>query len=182
MSNAPDLGALYLQHRDALHKVAAGVLRNAGRADEAGDAVQEAIVSILASPPENVRSWEALLVSAVKRKAIDRLRSADVRHAGGELTDTAHDRMDDVDVADSVADRLDQQARARIVRSCLDVLDPRNRKAVWETVAMQRPRSEVAKELGVTPSRVSQMTTSSLATLQREMRRREDIDDELPRA
>ncbi|MDK6499285.1 sigma factor, partial [Escherichia coli] len=66
----PDLGALYLRHRDAMHTVAASVLREAGRASEAEDAVQDAIVSIMASPPENVRNWEAFLVTAAKRKAL----------------------------------------------------------------------------------------------------------------
>lgn len=63
MSNvSPDLGALYLRHRDAMHKVAASVLREAGRASEAADAVQEAILSVMTSPPRHVRNWEAFLV------------------------------------------------------------------------------------------------------------------------
>ena len=52
-----------------MHKVAASVLREAGRADEAGDAVQDAIVSVLASPPGKVANWEAFLVTAAKRRA-----------------------------------------------------------------------------------------------------------------
>src|ERR1700728_3558476 len=67
----PDLGALYLRHRGAMHKVAASVLREAGRASEAGDAVHDAIVSIMASPPRDVRDWEAFLVSTAKRRALD---------------------------------------------------------------------------------------------------------------
>jgi hypothetical protein len=35
----PDWAALYQQHRDAMYRVAARVLRGAGPADEAGDAV-----------------------------------------------------------------------------------------------------------------------------------------------
>ena len=53
----PDLGALYLRHRDAMRGVAASVLREAGLADTAGDAVHEAIVSIMKSPPGDVRDW-----------------------------------------------------------------------------------------------------------------------------
>ncbi len=72
----PDLGALYLRHRDAMHRVAASVLREAGRASEASDAVSDAMVSIMASP-RDVRNWEAFLVTAAKRKALDRVRSAE---------------------------------------------------------------------------------------------------------
>lgn len=170
----PDLGALYLRHRDAMHKVAASVLREAGRASEADDAVHDAIVSIMASPPENVRNWEAFLVTAAKRKALDRIRSAEVRHAGPEFVEASHDRADDSDLGEDVADAIDQQERAGHAWDCLSVLDERHRKAVWETTALGRPRSEVAMELSVTPARVSQMTTRSLAVLREEMRRREE--------
>ncbi|MEH3138815.1 MAG: sigma factor [Mycobacterium kyogaense] len=73
-SPRPDLGALYLAHRDAMYKVAASVLRDQGLQSQAADAVSEAIVSILASPPENVANWEAFLVTAAKRKALDIIR------------------------------------------------------------------------------------------------------------
>ncbi|WP_245702841.1 sigma-70 family RNA polymerase sigma factor [Arthrobacter subterraneus] len=157
-----------------MHKVAASVLREAGRASEADDAVHDAIVSIMASPPENVRNWEAFLVTAAKRKALDRIRSAEVRHAGPEFVEASHDRADDSDLGEDVADAIDQQERAGHAWDCLSVLDERHRKAVWETTALGRPRSEVAMELSVTPARVSQMTTRSLALLREEMRRREE--------
>lgn len=40
-SMTPDLSALYLRHRDAMHKVAASVLRDAGHASESDDAGSE---------------------------------------------------------------------------------------------------------------------------------------------
>jgi RNA polymerase sigma factor (sigma-70 family) len=172
-SPPPDIGALYLQHRDAMYRAAASVLREAGRASEAGDAVQDAIVSILASPPGNVRNWEALLVGTAKRRALDRLRSAAVRHAGGELDDT-HDRAErGDDLADDVASAVDSQRRAALAWDSLAVLDERHRKAVWDMVALERSRSEVAAELGVTPARVSQMVTAALKDLRDEMNRKE---------
>lgn len=175
MSNvAPDLGALYLRHGDAMHKVAASLLRDVGRASEAADAVHDAIVSIMASPPHSVRNWEAFLITAVKRKALDRIRSAEVRHAGPEFVEATHDRADDSDLAEDVADALDLHERAGHVWDCLSVLDDRHRKAVWETVALGRPRAEVATELSVSPARVSQMTTRSLVLLREELRRREE--------
>lgn len=178
MSNVPpDLGALYLRHRDAMHKVAASVLREVGRTSEAADAVNDAIVSIMASPPREVRNWEAFLVTAAKRKALDRIRSAGVRHAGPEFVESLHDRADGTELADDVADALDQEDRGAVIRDCLSVLDERHRKAVWETVALERRRSEVATDLGVSPARVSQMTARALALLREEMSRREGNDE-----
>jgi RNA polymerase sigma-70 factor (ECF subfamily) len=160
-----------------MYQVAALVLREVGRASEAADAVNDAIVSIIASPPTDVRNWEAFLVTAAKRKALDRVRSAEVRHAGPELAEAIHDRADGVDLAEDVADAMDRKEQASHAWDCLSILDDRHRKAVWETVALERPRSEVAAELGVTPGRVSQMTTRALALLREEMNRREGRDD-----
>jgi RNA polymerase sigma factor (sigma-70 family) len=172
-SSPPDIGALYLQHRDAMYRVAASVLREAGRASDAGDAVQDAIVSILASPPVGVQNWEALLVSTAKRRALDRLKSASVRHSGGEL-DEGYDRAEPGDdLADDVASAVDSQRRAALAWDSLAALDERHRKAVWDTVALQRPRGEVAAELGVTPARVSQIVTAALKELRDEMNRKE---------
>ena len=173
----PDLSALYLRHREAMHKVAASVLHEVGHASESGAAVHDAIISIMASPPQNVRNWEAFLITATKRKALDRVRSAAVRHAGPEFAEAIHDRPDDSDIAEDVADAIDRQELARHVWDCLSVLDERHRKVVWETVALERPRSEVAAELKVSPARVSQMTTRSLVLLREEMRRREGNDE-----
>ena len=36
--------------------------------------MNDAIVSIMASPPKNVENWEAFLVTAAKRKALDMIR------------------------------------------------------------------------------------------------------------
>lgn len=174
----PDLGALYLRHRDAMHKVAASILREVGRSSEKEDVVSDAIMSIMASPPQNVRNWEAFLITAVKRKALDRIRSAEVRHSGSELADTAHDRADGSDLEEEVVEAIDRRKRAGAVWDCLSILDARHRKAVWETAALERPRSQVAAELGVSPARVSQMVTRALALLREEMQRREEENDE----
>lgn len=169
---SPDLGALYLRHRDAMHRVAASVLREVGLAADAGDAVQDAMLSIMASPPTDVLDWEAFLVTAAKRKAIDRVRSAAVRHAGPELDDQ-HDGPNDMDIAEDVADDLDRQLLSARAWDCLSVLDDRHRTAVWEFVALERPRTQIAIELEVTPARVSQMVSRALELLRQEMDRRE---------
>lgn len=174
----PDLGALYALHGDAMHKVAASVLRPAGRHHEAADAVHDAIVSIMASPPKDVRNWEAFLVSAAKRRALDRLGSAAVRRAGSALPSTIDDVADDVDIEQDVVEYIERARRAGIAWDSLSLLDDRTRKAVWEYIALERPRAEVAAELGVSPSRVSQMVKQALALLQAEVTRREGNGNE----
>lgn len=172
-----DLAAVYVQHGEAMHRMAASVLRGVGRASEAADVVHDAMVSIMASPPKDVQNWQAFLVTAVKRKALDRVSSAEVRHYGGsEHSETDRDRADDSDFADELVSDLDRQEHARHARASLSVLDERHRKAVWDTVALERPRSEVAAELGVSPARVSQMKTRALAILLEEMSREEKND------
>lgn len=169
----PNLGALYLRYRDAMYKVAASVLWEVGRASEAGDAVNDAIVSIMTAPPKHVRNWETFLVTAAKRKALDRVRSADVRHTGPEFVESVHDRADGTDIAEDVATDLDRKERATVARDCLGILDERHRKIVWKIVALEQSRGEVAAELAVSPARVSQMTTRALVLLREEMNRRE---------
>lgn len=164
----PDWPALFLRHRVAMYRVAASVLREGGLADRAEDAVMDAIMSLMNSPPPGVREWEAILVSAAKRRAIDILRSASTRHAGPTLADD-HDRPADSYVADDVAEYVDRQRACAVLWDKLAVLDARHRTVAWECVAMGRPRAEVAAELGVTPARVSQMRTKALELLREAM-------------
>ncbi|WP_253182721.1 sigma-70 family RNA polymerase sigma factor [Arthrobacter sp. SW1] len=178
----PDLAALYQRHRDAMYKMAYSVLRGAGRSSDAADVVSDAVVSIMTSPPQNVRNWEAFLLTVVKRKALDRLKSAEVRHAGPALVEAVHDRTDGTDVVEEVLDAVEREDRAAVIGNCLEALDERHRKAVWDTIALERPRAEVAAELNVSPSRVSQMTTRALALLRDEMRSRKEDDDGRQRA
>lgn len=147
-----------------MYRVAATVLREAGIADQAGDAVQEAMVSLMASPPDDVRVWEAVMVATAKRRALDRLASAAVRHAGPELGED-HDHAGLGDLSEEVAEATDRQRAAARLWDNLAVLDDRHRKVAWEYIALERPRADVAAELGVTPARVSQMAKRALEQL-----------------
>lgn len=177
-----DLAALYHQHKNAMHGIAAMVLRDVGLASEAPEAVQDAMVSILESPPEGVRSWEAFLVTAAKRKALDRVRSARVRHSGPALSETGHDFADGTDTAEDVADAIDLQRRAGYVWDALPILNEQRRKVAWGVVAKERPRGEIAAELGVTPGRVSQIRKEALAELRDIVLKAEEEDHEERRA
>lgn len=167
----PDWAALYQQHRDAMYRVAARVLRDAGRADEAGDAVSAAMESLMKSPPADVKNWQAVMVTAAKRRALDFLGSAAVRH---EVAVEESRRFDSaVDgLADDVAELVDRQRAGAVVWDKLALLDDRHRAVVREYIQSGRPRQQVAAELGVTPGRVSQMAKEALRIL------REALDSE----
>jgi RNA polymerase sigma factor (sigma-70 family) len=162
----PDWAALYQQHRDAMYRVAARVLRGAGRADEAGDAVSAAMESLMKSPPANVLKWQAVLVTAVKRRALDLLGSSAVRH---EVATDALRLPDSVvdGLADDVAELVDRQRAGAVLWDKLALLDVRHRAVVREYIEWGRPRQQVAAELGVTPGRVSQMAKAALRILRK---------------
>ncbi len=153
-----DWAALYQKHRDAMFRVAYGVLRSSGRTDLADDAVQNAMESLLSSPPaESPRSWEALLVATAKRRALDMVRSAAM--AKGAVLE--EERPLQVALAD-VEDAFDRLARMASARAAIAQLDSQAQYVLGQYVVLERPRAEIAAELGVTPSRVSQVATQSL--------------------
>lgn len=157
-----DWAPLYKKHRDAMYGVAYEVLRGSGRVDLAADAVQEAIVSLMKSPPkESPRSWEALLVATAKRRAIDMIRSAamvrGVTFSEEYLPGGVPSGEDDA------LEWLEKIARARPV---IARLDAQARTVLAQYVVLDRPRAEVAAGLHVTPARVSQIATKALSEIQ----------------
>lgn len=160
-----------------MYRVAVAILRQGGLADDAADAVNDAIVSIMKKPPQNVVNWEAFLVNAVKRKAQDRLKSAYVRHSGPALQPSVHDRDSGTSVVEEVLDGFDRSRAAELAEKYLSALNARLRQVVWDTVALERSRDDVARDLGVSPSRISQMRTEGLSILRQTMTREEEVDE-----
>ena len=173
MSSPPDWGALYTAHKDAMYRVVRTALRGSGLLDQADDAVQEAVRSLMASPPQEAKSWEAVMVSAAKNKAIDLVRSAAVRHAGPEVDDQHYKREAYLDLSEDVAEDLDRQRTAVRVRAWLNVLPNRDRDVVWRRSALEEPRKQIAADLGVSPGRVSQITEGALERLRDEIEKEE---------
>lgn len=166
----PDWAALYQKHREAMYRVAARTLRGGGREAEAEDVVMAAMESLMKKPPRNVTNWEAMMVKATIRRALDLLKSAEVKHSSGvELVD--HDGALPGTLEDDVAEAVDRQRDAAAAWGALSSLDVRHRQAVWEYVAKGRSRDDVAAELGVSPARVSQMTTKALKELKEVLER-----------
>ncbi|MCM3895781.1 sigma-70 family RNA polymerase sigma factor [Gordonia sputi] len=161
-----DLGAVYQRYRDLMHRVASAKLRDSGRTSEAGDVVQDVIVGMMSSPPTGVKNWESYLVRAVQNKVTDRLRSAAVKHDGGPIDEVSErETPSEADVANEVVEAIDLVHRAGVAWDCLSVLSDRERGAVWEHVAKERSRKDVANELGVTPQRVTQLKNNALEKL-----------------
>ncbi|WP_193752236.1 sigma-70 family RNA polymerase sigma factor [Microbacterium oxydans] len=156
-----DWAALYQKHRDAMYGVAYEVLRGSGRVDLADDAVQEAMVSLMkAPPPEPPRSWEALFVVTAKRRALDIVGAAAMKKGSKfseEYVPAARPPDDD-----DALERLEKMARARPV---IAGLDAQEHVVLAQYIVRDRPRGDVAAELGVTPGRVSQISTRVLSKI-----------------
>ncbi len=163
-AGSPDWAALYQRHRDAMYRVASKVLREVGLADRAEDAVQDAMVSLMKAPPVGVGSWEALLVSTAKRRALDILDSAAVRRSGPQLGEE-HDVADPDSHTDDIDVVLDRQRVVAQLRGHLARLNQQQRFVAWDYLARDRPRSEVAAELAVSPARISQIAKEAVLIL-----------------
>lgn len=173
MAAAPtDFAALYLRHRDRMHAVAHSVLRGTPQRNQVEDAVMDAIASLIASPPKQpVGNWEAFLVRATRNKALDLLKAAHSRHGGGPLEDHHHHHHppSDAFMADDVAQRVDVQRYGAALWDKLAVLDTRERNVLWEYKALGHPRAQVARKFGISPARVSQISTQALNTVHEEL-------------
>lgn len=169
MDPAPvDFAALFLRHRGTMYGVAHSVLRGTGHESAAEDVVMETMATLMERPPVGVTNWEAFLVRATRNKAVDVLRSAAVRHAGGPVDD--HDTRDrTASVEDDVIERVDVERDGARVWDALSVLDERERQILWRYKALGQSRADVAAEFGVSPARVSQISTQALKTLQSEL-------------
>lgn len=165
----PDLAALYLMHRDAMYRVAASVLRSKGLAHLAEDAVQDAMVSLMRNLPDNVDNWEALMVAAARRRALDIIKSAAVKHAGPELSELDDSSSSQLgrqdDIAEEVAEVLDRNSQAVVVRDAVGTMPGGRSGVLWQYIALERSRQEIATERGVTPPRISQIAAKELVKL-----------------
>ena len=147
-----------------MYRVAATVLREVGLADRAEDAVQAAMVSLMKAPPVGVDNWEAVLVTTAKRRALDILDSAAIRHSGPQLGEEDDFADPDCDT-DDIVEVLDRQRVAAQLRNHLSLLNQQQRVVAWEYLALDRSRSDVAVELAVSPARISQIAKAAILIL-----------------
>lgn len=169
-SVGPDIGALYLEHRDVMYRVAYVLLR-ADRHYRAEDVISEVMVSILKNPPGDVRNWEAFFVRATRNKVLDFWKSGAHRHeqlALAEVSAVDDERLggDDVegDPAAGVLDLIGRQQSMQTVREAMAELaawDGRAAHVLLQCTGLERPSGDVAAELGVSSSRVRQIAAQA---------------------
>ncbi len=110
--------------------------------------------------PPDVASLRAFLVDITKKRAIDEFRRS--QHEVHDTPDEAHQHEDEHEDVEGIATDL---AMADLAVAKLDTLPPRERDALRERVMRQREAQDVAKDLNVTPQRVSQLVNVALARL-----------------
>ncbi|KQV06691.1 RNA polymerase sigma factor [Leifsonia sp. Root112D2] len=164
----PDWGPLYEAHRRAMYLVALSILRQRELAE---DAVQNAMVSLMNNPPSNVKNWEAMMVNAAKMRALDIVGSAAERHRGGAL-DPQRDPESGKLAPEEAVEALDVVTKVRKLEDAMNVLTDREGRVLVRRVLREESRDAIAADLGVSPSRVSQIVTAALSKL------RDALDDE----
>jgi RNA polymerase sigma factor (sigma-70 family) len=169
---APDLAALYLRNRETLLLVAASVLRNSALRGDYEDVVSDVFVHLLDRLPSDVATWEAYLVTMVKRKALDRLRGKDEKRRDGSETEWANVEDEREDLADFEFefDRGRQLAR---VWAAIPVLNEQERAVLGRVFGREQTGKDIAAELGLTPGRISQLRTSGLQKMKKAMEKEE---------
>ncbi len=106
------------------------------------------------------------MVATAKRRALDLLDSARVRHDGGELSEDQTERLASGEVlAEDVASAVDNQRAGGLLWDALGDLDPRDRQILWGRFVQERSLRDLAAEFGVSEGRISQITKTALTTL-----------------
>jgi RNA polymerase sigma-70 factor (ECF subfamily) len=170
---APDLAALYANHRVAMRRAAAAYLRTRGTDPKlADDAVGEVVRRLQQSgPPANVPAdkWEAYLVRAAINAAKDQIKSISRRPDQLDRMDdigvTYADEPDPTNVEDEVLDALQREQAVRRVRSALNALPSTQQTVVAGRHLKGRTNQDLASELGVTEARISQIHKQGVRAL-----------------
>ncbi|WP_144662879.1 RNA polymerase sigma factor [Paenarthrobacter nicotinovorans] len=165
-----DIGAIYLEHRDVMYRVAYAMLRTDGD-NQADDVIGEVMVSILNNPPGHIRNWEAYLVRAVQNKIRDLWKSAAHRREQlqlAEATPLEGDRLGgnefEDDPASEVVEQIGRQQTVQSVRDAMaemEIWDPQAAYVLWQCTGLERTSQQVADELGVSSSRVRQIASKA---------------------
>lgn len=168
----PDLAALYLRHRKTLLLVAASVLRKSALRDEYEDVVSDVFLQLQERLPPDVANWEAYLVTMVKRRAVDQLRSKDEKRRDGGETEWSkvEDEREDLAEFETEFDRGRQLARAW---AAIPVLTDQERTVLGRVFGREQSGKDIAAELGLTPGRISQLRTSGLQKMKNAMEKEE---------
>ncbi|MDG1368457.1 MAG: sigma-70 family RNA polymerase sigma factor [Acidimicrobiales bacterium] len=147
-------GTIFDRHRDAVWRLAFGIVRRRADAD---DVVQATFLKAVESidqlrDPAALRPW---LLSISRRRALDMVRRVrEVAHdpGDGEWIEQMHSLP-----GDSLVDGLHQEELARLVAAAFDGLDPRDRAALELAERQELSGDELALSLDVTRDNAYQM-------------------------
>lgn len=163
-----DIGAIYLKHSELMYRVAYAMLRT-DRHNQAHDVIGEVMVSILKNPPDYVRNWEPYLVRAVQNRIRDLWKSSPHRREQlllAEATPLEGDRLGGDEVEDDpaveVVELIGRQQTVQSVRAAMaemEIWDPQAAYVLWQCAGLERSSQEVADELGVSSSRIRQISS-----------------------
>lgn len=164
-----EIAAVYRESAVKLRRVAYASLYDAGLQDQADDIVMNAVAEVLEKEPTGIENWEAFLVTVVRRRAVDLMRSASVRRRDGGEHDadlTPSDRTDLVEAEEKV-DVLADLARAV---DALNQLDGQLHDVAYGFFWQQKTQAQIAQELGISQPRVSQLAAEARKQLQQAIR------------
>lgn len=166
----PDIGAVFLKHREVMYSVAYAMLRT-DQHNQAVDVIGEVMVAILKNPPDSVGNWEAYLVRSVQNKIRDLWKSAAHRHEQlllAEATPIEGDRLggDEIedDPASEVVELISRQQTVQSVRAAMAEMEAWDQQAayvLWQCAGLERSSQQVADELGVSSSRIRQIASKA---------------------
>lgn len=168
----PDWAALYQRHRETMLRVAASLLRQAGRdTDQAQDVVNQVFVEVMNNPPDPPGNWEAYLVKAAVYRTKDHMTTAEARRAVPAGIGTRDDgpvlldRAADYDVEGQALRAVRSEQLRHRVREVLAGLPDDQRRVVRLRLFNGMSNVEIAPVLGVTPQRVSQLWKAGWGTV-----------------
>jgi RNA polymerase sigma-70 factor (ECF subfamily) len=171
-SARPDWAALYQRHRETMLRVAASLLRQAGRdADQAQDIVNQVFLEVMKNPPDPPGNWEAYLVKATVYRTKDHMSAAEARRAfpagtgSGEGGPFLLDRAADHDVAEQALRAVRTEQLRHRIREVLAGLPGDQRRVVRLRLFDEMSNVEIASLLGVTPQRISQLWKAGWGTV-----------------
>lgn len=143
-------------------------LRILGRRDAAEDVLQEAFVNVW----NHAGSYQAAtsqpmtwLISIVRNKALDVVRSAAVRHETVLPVDAEGNALDVVDESPSPLALLAAASEALAIRGCMDALDASHRQSIALAFYRGMSHAEVAAQLGAPLGSVKAWVRRGLARL-----------------
>jgi RNA polymerase sigma factor (sigma-70 family) len=170
-----ELEEVYREHRDMMWRVAQRVLKGQAFNGVSAEDIVMTVVEELAQNgipddedgrPPNLRAY---LGVCVFHEAIDALRRAKRLRALDRATDLTNSTSTDPHTA------AERHSFLQRVDELLRKLSANEQYVIQERVLNGRPTKDVARELGVSPPRVSQLVTAALRKLKDGLREDHDV-------